>query len=278
MPPPMEDSYKRDFSTDVQYLYNMANAISNGICPVDLANKKAGPISHSRWLTKASRLLRLYVTTNKPSNNLKILVIYIIKVYVPMYFNIKYYSSVVYGSVILSKFIRWTLYLTPNLRSVIIKVVNNNSYYAHSENVLLSMLFDTRNVIRDSDLTKILYFRDKLNDSSKIREYKKPIINYNCTDYTNMINLDDDKILSEPPFTRDIPYEHLLEFLHFEGDELPLPDLGISSHIQGTERHVQLLTNVSRRVVDKNREGVMSATIECRYKTPRLESKQDFKY
>lgn len=48
-------------------------------------------------------------------------------------------------------------------------------------------------------------------------------------------------------------------------------------HIQGTERHVQLLTSVSKRVIEKNREGVMAVTLESRKKTPRMESKKDLK-
>lgn len=191
-----------------------------------------------------------------------------------MYFNIKYYSSVVYGSVILSNFIRWTLCLPPNLRNVIIKVVNNNSYYAHSESILLAMLFDSRKAIRERAITKILHFRDTVYDSSNLREYRKPKINYNCTDYTDMIDLDDDKTLFEPPFTRDIPYDHLLEFLHSEGNDIPLNDPGIPSHIQETEWYVQLLTSVSRRVIEKNRERVMAVTAESRHKVPRLESLQ----
>lgn len=149
MPPPLQDKDTRDLSTDVKYLYQMANAISTGVCSIQLANIKPGPISHSRWIKKASRLLRLYVATNTPSANLKILVIYIIRVYVPMYFNVKFYSSVVYGSVLFSKFIRFTQYLNKNLRDVINTVIKNNAYYAHTENILLAMLFDDRKTIRN---------------------------------------------------------------------------------------------------------------------------------
>lgn len=131
-----------ELTTDAMYLYKMALAISSGEVSADLSNIKPGPIAHSRWLTKASRLLRLYVTTNKPSKNLKILANYIMKVYTPMYFNIKYYNSVVYGSVLFYKFIRWTQYLDSNLREIVNIVVKENAYYAHSENVLLAMLFD----------------------------------------------------------------------------------------------------------------------------------------
>ena len=97
MPPDLDPF---ELSTDSKYLYKMANAISNGVVPADLSHIKPGPIAHSRWLTKANRLLRLYVSTENPSRNLKILATHIMKVYAPMHFNIKYYNSVVFGSVL----------------------------------------------------------------------------------------------------------------------------------------------------------------------------------
>lgn len=223
----------------------MAHAISNGAVSQHLANLKPGPISHSRWLTKANRLLCLYVATDNPSDNLKILATYIIKVYAPMYFNIKYNSSVVCGSALFGKFIRWTRYLEPQLRDEVDTRIQNNAY------------------------------RNNLDDPFVLRDYKKPAINFACTDYTNMIDLNDDKNLFEPPFTRNIPYGDLELFL--DEDDPPLDDPKIPSHIQNTERHVQLLADVSKRVLEGSREGVMAVTLESREKQPRLESKQDFK-
>lgn len=275
MPGMMSDEQERELSTDVKYLYQMAKAISNGAVSVDLANIKPGPVVHSRWLTKASRVLRLYTTTNTPSENLKTLAVYIIRIYVPMYFNVKYYNSVVYGSVLLSKFIRWTRYLPRNLLNIVDGVIQNNSYYAHPENILLTMLFDDRKAIRDRAIKKILYYREKILDPTKLRVYKKYNINFNASDYTDMIDLNDNNLLSEPAFTRNIPYDHLVEFLDY--DEPTLDDPNIPMHIQGTERYVQLLTSVSKRVIEKKREGVMAVTAESREKQPRMESKKDFK-
>ena len=41
-------------------------------------------MAHSRWLTTANRILRLYVSTDKPSQALKIIIEYIMKVYAPV--------------------------------------------------------------------------------------------------------------------------------------------------------------------------------------------------
>lgn len=273
MPPEIKD--EKYLSTDVLYLYRIANAVSNGFCPTNLANMKPGQIVHSRWLTKASRILRLYVGTSLPSTNLKILATYIVQVYVPMYFNVKYYNSVIYGSSILHKFIRSTKFLPQNLQEIVNNAVQNNPYFAHPENILLTMLFDDRKAVRERALKKIMYYRQQLYDPTKLRAYKKHSINFDSTDYVDLVDLDDDNILSEPPFTSSIPYEHLLEYIAF--DEPPLPDPQIPLHIQGTERCVQLLTNVSRRVTEKNRNDVLAVTIESRAKVPKMESKKDLK-
>ena len=119
MPPPLDAKYEKTLSTDVLYLFRIAKAVSEGSCPEDIASMKPGQIVHSRWLTKAIRLLRLYVATSLPSTNLKILVNFIMKVYVPMYFNVKFYNSVVYGSALLYKFIKSTQYLPLNLREIV---------------------------------------------------------------------------------------------------------------------------------------------------------------
>lgn len=273
MPEIMDDDYIKDLSNDVKYMYRMAKAISAGVVPVDLANVKPGPMSHARWLTRANRIMRLYVSTNNPSKNLKTLTIYVMKVYVPMYFSVKYYNSVVYGSALLFKFISWTRYLENNVRGVVDSIIRNNSYFAHPENIILSMLFDDRKSQRDIGIRKILYIRDQLYDPTKLRQYRKHEINFECAAYTDMVDMTDDDILSEPPFTTNIAYEHLVEYLDIE--ESPFCDPNIPMHIQSTERHVQLLTSVSKRVLEKNREGVMAVTLEAREKVPRMESKKD---
>jgi hypothetical protein len=269
--PPTYD--KIEFSTDAQYLYEMAHAISNRAVSQALADRKPGPMAHSRWLTTACRILRLYVTMCDPPSSLRILATYVMKVYVPMYFNIKCFSSVIYGSPLLGKFICWTQYLEPRVRNVVHNTITTNSYFAHSENILLGMLFDDRKEMRTLAIQKILHYRDVVEDPIALRVYKKPTINFNCTDYTEMIDLNDDANLFEPPFTRNIPYEHLEQYLEY-GDP-PLIDPEIPSHIQATERHVQLLAGTSRRVLEGNREGVMAVTLESRAKQPRLESKKD---
>ena len=77
-------------STDQQYLYDVVTAVSSGHCSLSLSDRSPGKrILRLRWLTTANRILRLYISKTSPSNNLLILVNYIAKVYIPMWFKIK---------------------------------------------------------------------------------------------------------------------------------------------------------------------------------------------
>ncbi|GBL94386.1 hypothetical protein AVEN_7359-1 [Araneus ventricosus] len=67
-------------NNDQQYLYDICLAISRGECYSELALRKPGPVTHSRWLTISGRILRLHVVTVKPSDNLIILATYIMKI------------------------------------------------------------------------------------------------------------------------------------------------------------------------------------------------------
>ena len=83
------DMSQIDLSTDQQYLYDIHQSVSAGKLSEGLANKNPGKMAHSRWLTTANYILRLYVSTVEPSPNLKMIVEYITKVYAPVWFTIK---------------------------------------------------------------------------------------------------------------------------------------------------------------------------------------------
>jgi hypothetical protein len=124
-------------SKDQRYLHDIALAIHSGLCSIDLANREPGPISHSRWLTTANRVLRLYIALKKPSPNLLHLVTYILQVYAPLWFLIKTKSSIVEGP----KHLFECIVRTRNLPTpVVFKVIQTNAFFAHPDNLLLSMV------------------------------------------------------------------------------------------------------------------------------------------
>lgn len=187
-------------------------AVALGFCSESLANKLPGPIHHARWLTKACRVLRLYVSSNKPTKNLVGLVTYIMQVYVPTFFNIKFHKSCTYGSIHFFNLIKLSRNLPSKHFAIIKQVCNNNSYFAHSENVLLlSMIFDNDPAIRRIGYTKIIHSRENSTQSlNSLRGYCNPKINFDCEKYIDLISWD--TFFTEPPFTRSKTIPKKLQF------------------------------------------------------------------
>lgn len=89
----------KSMSQDQQYLFQLAAAVSSGKISVRLASRTPGKLCQSRWLTLAARILRFYITQLKPSPNLTILALYIMKIYIPHWQMVKTQNSISFGSV-----------------------------------------------------------------------------------------------------------------------------------------------------------------------------------
>lgn len=59
-----------ELSTEQRYLYDMCVSIRSGNCSEGLSKRDSGKLVHSRWLTTVNRILRLYVATSNPDQNL----------------------------------------------------------------------------------------------------------------------------------------------------------------------------------------------------------------
>lgn len=134
----------KDLSTDQQYLYKIVSAVISGEFPEDLGNKSPGKLSHARWITRANRILRLYVSTEEPSENLKTLATFVVKVYAPSWFLIKNKPSCKDGTRHLFIIIKASRYLPETLKKIIDPVIQRNGYFAHPEGILLAMITDDK--------------------------------------------------------------------------------------------------------------------------------------
>src|SRR6218665_2053073 len=94
-------------------------------------NANPGCLNHSRWLTTANIILLLYASDKKPSENLKTLVTYTIRVYAPMWFAIKAHSSCKDGARHLHQMLVKSRYLSPKHKKIVDPVIHRNAYFAH---------------------------------------------------------------------------------------------------------------------------------------------------
>ena len=82
-----------DLSSDQKFLYQITKAVRSGSAPQKLYGTKIGLMDHSRWVTLANRILRLYISdhslTGLAMKNLETLVTFIVVHYAPMWFEIK---------------------------------------------------------------------------------------------------------------------------------------------------------------------------------------------
>src|SRR6218665_3171765 len=179
----------------------MTSAVIKGSSPQDLALRSPGAICHSCWLTTANRILRLYVETNERSVKLKTLVTFIIKVFSPMWFTIKCNLSCKDGARHLHKSIVLSRYLSDDILAVIDPVIQQNEYFGHCENVLLSMITDERPVIRELALCRILKARNS-KATRTVRRSKEPQLNFESSDYTELKNWTDE--VTEQPVIMNI--------------------------------------------------------------------------
>lgn len=208
-----------DIRADQCYLYRMVIAVNNGVCDEHLASIKPGPVNKARWLTTAGRILRLYITKKNPPLYLCKLAAFVVKVYAPFWFLVKSQPLAIHGSRHVFKYISWIRGLPEDVQEVIRPTIENNAYFFHPENVLLSMITDPNHLTRSEGYEKILDARH--DPPSTIRQFiapKRGIINFNSNSYTSMIDWNKVRI-TEPPCLQFYIDEQLQEF-HYSNDKI----------------------------------------------------------
>jgi hypothetical protein len=211
-------------------------------------------MAHSRWLTTANRLLRLYIGIKNPSTNLQILTNFVMKMYAPSWFVIKMKPSCTQGARHLFEMVCMSRYLPEELKLVVYPVIQRNAYFDHPENILLAMLTDERKHIQHLGLRRIT--REKLpkrttkkrksTETKAIREFAIPKLNFEATDYVDLINWQESYI-TEPPLTKNISDEDL-KLLVATGDTPVVDFPQFPCHTQAVERCVKLVTEASTAV------------------------------
>lgn len=225
-------------------------------------------MSHARWVTTANRLCRLYVATPKPSQPLKDIVRFIVRVYAPSWFRIKKYHSCVNGTQNLYEVIKSCRYLKGEQKAVVQKSIQNNAYFAHPENLILGMIFDKTESIR----TKAISLINDCSPKNVVRKFEVPLLNFNANSCYGMTNLNDLEI-TVPPLLINFNTEVLTNLYKSEiGEKI----CEIPCHSQAVERSVKLVMEAASSVTDKNRHGLILNKLLSRQKMPKLDNKNNF--
>lgn len=268
-------------STDQKTLIDLCTAVATGEVYRELQHRPIGKLSHARWTTTASRVLRVYMSDECPSEELKCIVKYILYVYVPSLFEIKHKPSIVFGPIHLAKMLKSTRLLPLNARVIVQQTIQRNAYFAHPEHIVLAMLNDDNMNIRRSAWLKILRAREAAVEGDRFRVFAIPELNFNCTNYLRLVKQNFGNI--DPPVLRDIPVNEtdidLLSSERILQHEFGVFLKDMPSHTQAVERCVQMVTDASKKVSgEERRDGFIANKIASRNMMPTFDSKKQFEY
>jgi len=104
--------------------------------------------------------------------------------------------------------IKSSRFLPNDLLKVIDPVIERNAFFAHSENLLLTMIVDKRVHIRELGYRRIIKARSLASKRKFIRSFQPPKINFFATDYTEMIDWNT-TTLFPPPLLRRVSDEDI---------------------------------------------------------------------
>ena len=286
-----------DLSTDQYYAYKICLAVMVGHVPKDIELLEVGELLHSRWITLGCRILRFYVSQDKPSADLKLIAEFCIKVYFPSWFLIKKKHKLTDCSQNFFSLMQSVKkFPSGKVKPIAMKVVKYNAFSAHPENVLLCMLADEDDDARRIAVNKIMNMRGRLPDfridddfeggsielddeddqprgereNQDVRRFCVPKINVEAKVYYRMVNLNDPGV-TEPPVTKRMSIEQIEQFR-----TKPLR-LGHPCHSQSVERHVKLVSEASQTVAGfEKRDGLIRMKIKSRKLMPIFDTKKDF--
>lgn len=267
-----------DLSKDQKYLYRIVKMIVSGELNHDVLKQVIGPVNHSRWLTIASRLCRLWVSKHNMRRNslnyksLKVIVSYIVSVYAVMWFEIKCRPNILQGPHHVLKAVQLVeKYCPVKVKGIVEEVMQRGAWHGHSENLLLSMLGSDLEEERKFAVDKIKEIRgDGRYGDLSVREFHVPLLNFKADSLASLIDMSDKKILLEPVLTCPISTQDLDQFI-----EKPFPPPSADCHTQSCERAVKETTIAAGKVYGfERRDGYIRAKIKSRKLVPAVVSKK----
>ena len=161
--------------------------------------------------------------------------------------------------------------LPSDVRKIVKPYVSRNAYNAHPENLLIAMLDDSDDAIREKAVNIIKDIRaTKQPPTRPVRAFSVPKLNYDADNYHTMIDWESET-LTEPPLTYELTDDDL-DLIKEEPLTLP----PYRSHTQSVERAVKLVSNASGQVYGlESTRGYIKAQIASRKLYKKCDSKTE---
>ena len=200
----LPESVFDSLNKDHQYLIRMLEVVMTGNGIPQWLDMKAGKVCHARWTNTQSRVLRLYVSTPLPSMEITRLVTFIVKVYAPTFLAAKHFNTVSEGPrLLLNEIKAANEHCNAEELALVQASIQENGFFAHPENVVLSLLSSEKAEERNLGVDTVIRLREdaksqkKIRGKKKIRAFKVPQINFSAESISSLTDLND--MSSEPP-------------------------------------------------------------------------------
>lgn len=200
-------------------------------------------------------------------------------VYLPMWLHIRKKPNWTEGPRHIQRLLNFSREMNSQLHLIVCKKIVNNSYFMHSENLLLAMITDPDSDIRAKAYDKIISIRQKANLSNGNRIFIKPTTNQfnnESQHYSTLIDWDNfPDSITEPPFTLPLTIEDL-NYYKTSDEIIEVP--AIPCHSQRTEACIQVVSDAVKRVAGTERQiAEVKSILSSRENMPSFKNKRDFK-
>ncbi|CAH1113273.1 unnamed protein product [Psylliodes chrysocephalus] len=176
-----------------------------------------------------------------------------------MWFQIKTTPQLHYGAIHFWHAIKASRELPTNIKKIFERVVSTKAYFSHPVNLLLAMMFDPRDFVRELAIRRILKARQQT-----------PKINFEAEYYINLTDWQKCTI-TESPLVMKLSDNCLQQLI--TGKETIIIDL-FPCHTQTVEKCVKTVTVASLKVCGEiSREGYIRTKLEAKKILPKFENK-----
>ena len=267
-----------DLSSDQKLLYKLVKMVKSGVKIPNIELYEIGGISLARWLTHSIAIILIYCSKHgledEATRKLKLIVTHITNCYAPMWFKFKTYPLLTDAPRHWFCLLRLCADSEPEVRDIAIKSVTRNSYYFHSESILLSYVTSKTREDRVFAVEMIKKIRARSDNPNlgckKERTRMNPKqLNTSASKLHEVISESEYKY--EPLHTCDIPTNELDNLV-----ESPLVIKPYPSNTQSVERAIREMTEAGQRVsTEGRRDGVIVARQIANFVLPQNTSKSD---
>jgi hypothetical protein len=262
-------------SDDQRLLMEYMFGVAEGKIPDKFVYRKPGPLNHARWLTTAVRILILYTRTLEPSETLKVLVNYILKVYGFTWFVVREHNNFTAGPDVFwdmiqgVKEVQKISKLEVSITDIVFKVMERNAFCCLGENFLASLLYSSTEEHRQIAVDKILDIRSR--PRPQLSPTSIPAINFEAEEWAKLIDVSSLQC-HEPPCVRHLSNTELEEMktVQHQPPHFPL-------HSQSVERAVKLTTEASTTsYIWQKRHNSIIAKNKSRLQRPEFRTKKTY--